>query len=97
MMPWDWIGIVTMRSDTFRSTLTIGKMTTRPGAFSPIDATEAEDDAPFVLVHDVEREGKQDETSYSNKDDCRDQCVHVSSPSSFGAPTPLPTDRSRTR
>ena len=36
MIPWDWIGIVTIRNETFRSTLTKGTIAMRPGSFSPM-------------------------------------------------------------
>src|SRR5260370_7756787 len=35
MMPWDWIGIVTIRSDTRRSTSTTGMIRLSPGAREP--------------------------------------------------------------
>ena len=31
MMPWDWIGIVTIRSDTLHSTSMNGMITPQPG------------------------------------------------------------------
>jgi hypothetical protein len=35
MIPWDWIGIVTIRSETRRSTSITGTIMTRPGFLSP--------------------------------------------------------------
>src|SRR5215217_4592112 len=35
MMPWDWIGMVTIRSDTRRSTSTSGTISRRPGSRTP--------------------------------------------------------------
>ena len=35
MIPWDWIGIVTIRSDTRRSTSTNGMISRNPGARGP--------------------------------------------------------------
>jgi hypothetical protein len=34
--PWDWIGMVTIRSDTRRSTSTSGTISRRPGARTPL-------------------------------------------------------------
>ena len=36
MMPWDWIGIVTIRSEIRCSTSTNGMMNRKPGVRSPI-------------------------------------------------------------
>ncbi len=36
MIPWDWMGIVTIRSDTFRSLSTTGMMKFRPGSRTPM-------------------------------------------------------------
>src|SRR4029453_13051159 len=36
MMPWDWIGMVTIRSDTRRSTSTSGTISRRPGSRTPM-------------------------------------------------------------
>jgi hypothetical protein len=35
MMPWDWIGMVTIRSDTRRSASTSGTIRVRPGSRTP--------------------------------------------------------------
>jgi hypothetical protein len=35
MMPWDWIGIVTIRSDTFISRSMTGMITASPGSLTP--------------------------------------------------------------
>ena len=35
MMPWDWMGMVTIRSDTRRSTSTTGMINRRPGSRTP--------------------------------------------------------------
>src|SRR5512132_3324696 len=36
MMPWDWIGMVTIRSDTRRSTSISGRINRRPGSRTPM-------------------------------------------------------------
>jgi hypothetical protein len=35
MMPWDWIGMVTIRNDTRRSTSITGTIRVRPGSRTP--------------------------------------------------------------
>ena len=35
MIPWDWMGMVTIRSETFLSWSSTGRITRRPGSFVP--------------------------------------------------------------
>jgi hypothetical protein len=50
MMPCDWIGIITIRNDTFRNTLINGTMATRPGPLLTRDPPEAEHDGPLAVA-----------------------------------------------
>jgi hypothetical protein len=55
MMPWDWIGMVTIRSDTRRSTSISGTINRRPGSRTPT-TRRAKQHALLVLLDDPHRQ-----------------------------------------
>ena len=59
-MPWDWIGIVTIRSDTRRSTSTNGTIRRQPGLADPDHPAEPEQHALLVLLDDAHRQRQAD-------------------------------------
>jgi hypothetical protein len=79
MMPWDWIGIVTTRNETFLSTLTNGTMTTSPGFFSPTTRPKRKT-TPFRTVARCDRENEEDEDEQYCDNYSRYQSGHFCSP-----------------
>ena len=57
MIPWDWMGMVTIRSDTRRSTSITGTISAGR-APAPPDPAEPEQHAPLVLLDDPHRHRK---------------------------------------
>jgi hypothetical protein len=72
MMPWDWTGIVMIRSDTRCSTSMNGMITRNPGDRGPAPA-QPEQHPLLVLLHDPRRQGRaQQEQHDDDSDDNQD-------------------------
>ena len=94
MMPWDWIGMVTMRRVTRCRTSTTGMMTVRPGLANADDAAEPEQHALLVLLDHPHREGQEQDRENDDDGDDYPHVRHVVSLSGTGCRVPArETDR----
>ena len=78
MMPCDWIGIVTIRSDTRCRTSTNGMINRSPGSRTPTHPAQPEQHPPLVLLDDPHR--KRDQDQQRNDDDDNNQDFHQRAP-----------------
>src|SRR4029453_16531782 len=75
MMPWDWMGMVTIRSDTRRRTSLRGGIRVRRG---PPPPPQAKQPPPLVLLNDPDRQRQptQDQHDQHHDDDCQRGHLH---------------------
>jgi hypothetical protein len=66
MMPWDWMGMVTIRSDTRRSTSISGTINRRP-ASAPHHPAQPEQDPSLVLLDDPDRQCQRDQPQHGDR------------------------------
>ena len=77
MIPWDWIGIVTIRIDTRCMTSTNGMITSEPRRAQTQHPTQPEQHPLLVLLDDPHREDQQDHQYDEDGDDDGEQGAHA--------------------
>ncbi len=85
MMPWDWIGIVTIRSETRCSTSTNGTITRSPGFARPEHPAEPEQHPLLVLLDDPHRHRQPDQEQHRDDHDNDNEDFHDRPPSTAGS------------
>jgi hypothetical protein len=74
-MPCDWIGIVTIRSDTRTSRSITGMIRARPGSFTPA-TLPSRNNTPLVSRHDLYRQRQPDQGDDGENHKKDDQSIH---------------------
>ena len=86
VMPWNLNRHRHYTNETFRSTLANGTMTASSRALLADHVSEAESNALFVLLHDVNSEREENNSEYHRDDSSCYQSSHLCSPLRNGRP-----------